>query len=253
MHEAVSTACGARFLRRSIRGASARRAALAAVLLAAAAAGAPARAYQAADFFPLAPGDSWTRNSNLGPELTTMTVLPGLVTVEGVATRVIEVVTGTSVTHFHHTVDAAGVRTHRISFPTIAASWTYDPPYVTLPATFGVGTQLLDQVSAIDVVGFAPGTPHVYENDLRVLRTESVTVPAGTFAAVVVESQFVSFGVAGTSTVWLVEGVGPVKTVTNGIVEELVASTLLPEPANGAPAAIGALAALSARRRRARR
>lgn len=235
---------------RGIARRSLRRGALIAALLALGAGAAePARALQAVDYLPLVPGTSWTRSSPFGT--FTETVLPGTVMVNGVATRVVELSQGgVAITRFHYTVDASGARVHRISFPTTGESWTYDPPYGILPGgNFSVGTEF-SETSAITVAGATQPAPHQRTNELTVSRIESVTVPAGTFTALVVENEGSQFGSPVTSTVWFAEGVGIVKTSTNTgsftIVEEL---TALPEPAGAAGAALAALVALAARQR----
>lgn len=226
-----------------------RRSALIAALVLGAGAAPPAHALRAVDYFPLQTGASRTRSNSFGS--FTETVLPGTVTVNGVATRVVELSqSGVPFTRFHYTVDANGVRVHRISFPGTGESWTYDPPYTVLPGgNFSVGTEL-SETSAITVVGATQPAPHQRANELGVARIETVTVPAGTFTALVIENEGSQFGSSVSSTVWFAEGVGIVKTVTNAggfvITEEL---TALPEPAGGAFAALAVLASMAARRR----
>ncbi len=102
---------------------------------------------------------------------------------------------------------------------------------VTFPRTINAGDtwqHTLDFTGTMDIAG-EPGTATGNaQSDFTALGTESVTVPAGTFNAMKVQAnstininatfQGVTLPVtfSGTTTLWLVEGVGWVKAVADG-------------------------------------
>jgi len=182
-------------------------------------------------------------------------VLSDVRIVNGVEARIVEENARGSVTHYYYTVGADGVRVHGILRVPFFVSYTYDPPYALLPpGDFSVGTQLAEESTetAEHLLGLG-SEQQSFSSQLDVVGFETVTVPAGTFSALVVEQR--RGEPDGTSTTsWLVEGLGLVKRETeigDGIswVDELTSATLLPEPGGGAWAALAVLAGMAARRR----
>lgn len=166
----------------------------------------PKQTKPAADFFPLRVGDSWTyRNSEEGGY--TLRVLREEPQTGGPSRFVVEVSSGVKILstfskaegwvwlHFEQYVEhEALVR-------------KYDPPRQYLPNPLVPGQKW--EWSGLDPTQ----TKHNESN--RVVGIEEVTVPAGKFRAVKVISN-ISGTTSMTKTYWYADGVGLVKTTTEG-------------------------------------
>jgi hypothetical protein len=196
------------------------------------------------EYLPLADNNSWSFIVN-GSASTTLTVQPGTTLVNGVATKGMEDSEG-GVSYF--TSDSNGIREHREYDPFPPESTlTFNPPVVfvgpapDVPATVnGSGTATLSMPTV------SP-TPFMlnYTSTSTAQDFETITVPAGTFATVRLNTSIRVFGNAGgtpvdetiTETYWVVRNLGPVKTVTTDIGGTdtllLTSTNVIPPPVKG--------------------
>ena len=202
------------------------KSALLCVLFAAEALSLPAAAqvYLAERYFPLAPGTTYTVQGGAA----TFTCQSGSPTAIGPATVATPVVCSSGDTTYW-TNDALGLRKHRVVIPALGATLDFQPPFVSLPQTFGPGSSLQTSGDVL-VNGTRVGT---YAGTLAVAGEERVTVPAGTFTAVRVQQTVNGTFIDGsssldTSTVWLSEDVGGVQESADGMIVQLLSSTRLP-------------------------
>ena len=197
----------------------------------------------AQDYFPLAEGNFW-QYVEAGNVTSTDTVLLGTVNIGGIDTLVLETVGGDGDADINNlTNDLNGLRIHRVGEP--GFSLTFSPPVILLNADFALGVPVNSQgnvtVTGIGTLGYtATSTPS---------GPVPVTVPFGTFDAVLLDTTLTVDGVTETDRVWLAEGIGPVKYIYDvfgeAITRDLVA-TNVPEPAISYLLALG-LAGLVAR------
>jgi len=166
------------------------------------------------------------------------------------------------------TNDEEGLRYHGVA---LAVGFTdalvvFDPPFVWCPPVAPIpSTHRTTGDAIIQIEGFGEETLS-YEATSKLVRMETVHVPAGTFSAVRIDMSFAISGrlngqnisLSSRGSQWLAEGVGKVKETETFQGEtsesELVSYALVPEPAAGtaAGATLLVLAALAAGRGRAR-
>jgi hypothetical protein len=186
-------------------------------------------------YFPIDSGDFWTYQAN-GVSFT-RTVLPGTVTINGLATKALADDNG-FVQYFSN--DSAGIRLHRqfvpntdigLGFP-VNLEVTFNPPVVLANATMTVGQNVVSggtaQTNNLPVVGVLTLG---YSANFTAQGFETVTVPAGSFQALKLQG---SLGIGGDvifDTIYLVSNIGTIKLTetSQGIIEtvELVETNLL--------------------------
>jgi len=228
-----------------------------------------ASAFEPLCSLPLVAGNSWTYGSNGSTAVTT--VLPDRESIDGELAWPLET-TGTDSGVEYLTNDPEGLRYHGLLVPAgyLDALVVFDPPLLVSPVSTAIPSTYKSSGSALFQLPGLPDQMLSYRATAKLLRTESVTVPAGTFDALRLQLAFsVSGSVQGkslslksNSTLWLAEDVGKVKEAGSAFGQsfgdELVSYDVAydglpcPEPARGAAAASGvlALAALAASPRR---
>jgi hypothetical protein len=179
------------------------------LLLAMTALGAKPREPKAkADFFPLRVGDSWTyKNTEEGGY--TLKVLSEEPPQEGGPVRyVVELRSGVVIQNvYSKTVD--WVLFHSESYPEHEGlKAIYEPPKQYLPNPLTAGQKW-------EWTGKDPTQVEHHESS-RVIGFENVTVAAGKFRAMKVVSEVSGAATPMTRTCWYAEGVGLVKTTTQG-------------------------------------
>ena len=183
---------------------------------------ADAAAITAAEYLPLADGNSWTFSVD-GFATQTVTVLPGATLINGVATKGLRDSEG-SIDYL--TSDANGIRQHGEFDPSPpAGTLTFDPPVVYVQGTADVS----DVVNTSGTVSFSlpsiSTTPFIFNyTDTAVVEAfETITVPAGTFKTLRVRdtlhvfgtSQGESLDITMVETDWNAKLIGPVKAVVS--------------------------------------
>ena len=182
--------------------------AFAILLLAAIALGRKPREPKAtADYFPLRVGDSWTyRNTEEGGY--TWKVLSEEPQENGPARYVVEVRSGVVIQNVF-SKDGGWILFHAESYPEHEGlKATYDPPKQYLPNPLVAGQKW-------ESTGKDPTQVEHHESS-RVVGFENVTVPAGKFRAMKVVSEVSGSGSPLTRTNWYADGVGLVKSTTQG-------------------------------------
>ena len=182
--------------------------ALAALLWASAAvAKKPKPTKPAGDYFPLRVGDSWTyRNTEEGGY--TLKVMSEAPQAGGPTRYVVELDSSVKIIHTFSKTDG-WVLFHSENYPEHEGlQATYEPPKQYLPNPLVVGTEWR-------WTGRDP-TQVEHQEKSRVVAMETVTVPAGKFHTAKVVTEISGGGAAKTRTDWYAEGVGLVKTTTEG-------------------------------------
>lgn len=159
-----------------------------------------------ADYFPLRGGYSWTyRNTEEGGyTLTVLSEQPQ----EGGPRYTVELVAGVKV-HKVYSKANGWVLFHAESYPEHEGlQATYQPPKQILPDPLVVGQKW-------DWSGKDP-TQVEHQEKNRVVGVENVTVQAGKFRAIKVVTEIAGAAVPMTRTSWYADGVGLVKTTTEG-------------------------------------
>jgi len=159
-----------------------------------------------ADFFPLRVNDSWTyRNTEAGGY--TLKVLSEEPQTGALVRYVVELNAGTKILKVFSKPEG-WVLFHKESYPEHEGlEATYEPPKQYLPNPLVVGQKW-------EWTGKDP-TQVEYRESNRVVATENVTVPAGKFRAMKIVSEIVGTAPM-TRTSWYAEGVGLVKSTTEG-------------------------------------
>lgn len=159
------------------------------------------------DYFPLRVGDSWTyRNREEGGyTLKVVKEEPQA----GKPTRyVVELDSGVKIIHTFSKIEG-WVLFHSENYPEHEGlQVTYDPPKQYLPNPLVVGAEW--KWSGKDP------TQVEHQENSRVVAVEEVTVPAGKFQAMKVSTTVTGGGAAKTITNWYADGVGLVKSTTEG-------------------------------------
>jgi hypothetical protein len=180
----------------------------------------------APDYFPLTPGNSWMFrvSNNMGISTAVWNILPGVVNINGVDTRVLS--DSKNGEYMYLTSDLNGVMQHGTYSPATATlpaiTQTFNPPVKYANAHTSVGSQVHGYgVMNVDIFGYGTYSFNYYA-DSNVAAFESVIVPAGTFAAIKfvldlhastwIYGQPVSEDI--TQTFWLAKGVGLIKQTT---------------------------------------
>jgi hypothetical protein len=160
-----------------------------------------------ADYYPLRVGDSWTyRNTEEGG--FTLKVLSEEPHEGGPARYVVELLSGVKIHNIYSKANG-WVLFHGESYPEHEGlQATYDPPKQFLPNPPAVGQKW-------EWTGKDPTQVEHHEKH-RVVGVETVTVPAGKFRAIKVESEITGASVPLTRTSWYADGVGLVKTTNVG-------------------------------------
>jgi hypothetical protein len=161
----------------------------------------------AADFFPLRVGDSWTyRNSEEGGY--TFKVLSEEPQPAGSPRFVVEISSGVKILNLFSKADG-WVLLYAERYPEHEGlEAKYEPPKQYLPIPLTVGQKW-------EWSGHDPTqTRHTEKN--TVTGIEEVTVPAGKFRAMKVVSYVTGGAIPMTKTYWYAEGVGLVKSTTEG-------------------------------------
>ena len=177
-----------------------------AILMAAPSAPAAKPTPNAADYFPLRVGDSWTyRNTGGGSEYT-LKILSEEKQADGSIRYLVEKLAGVKI-HSWFSKESGWVLMHAeryIEHEGLEAK--YDPPKRYLPNPLAAGAKWewngLDQ------------TRTEMSEQSQVIGFEKVTVPAGKFRAMKVVSQVTGGATPMTRTYWYASGVGLVKTTT---------------------------------------
>ena len=177
------------------------------VLVSAAVANKPKPTKPAGDYFPLRVGDSWTyRNTEEGGY--TLKVINEEPQAGGASRVVIELYTGVSIIRTFSKSEG-WVLFHSENYPEHEGlQVTYDPPKQYLPNPLVAGREW--KWSGKDP------TQVERQEASRVVGVEQVTVPAGKFRAMKVVTEVTGGGPAKTLTNWYAEGVGLVKSTTDG-------------------------------------
>jgi hypothetical protein len=176
-------------------------------LVSAAVANKPKPPKPAGDYFPLRVGDSWTyRNTEEGGY--TLKVLSEEPHTGSASRFVVELNSGVKIIHKFSKVEG-WVLFHSESYPEHEGlQATYDPPKQYLPNPLVVGREWR-------WTGKDP-TQVEHQESSKVVGMEEVTVPAGKFRAMKVVTEITGGGAAKTVTNWYADGVGLVKSTTDG-------------------------------------
>lgn len=139
----------------------------------------------AADYFPLADGNSWTYRvtGTDGTYNETMTVLPGTIVINGVATKVIQYSDG-DIEYF--TSDTNGIQYHRVYDPTPPPiiTLTFDPPLIIAHDKLSI-PETIDSSGIVWFTHETAGTfPLNYTATSEIEALETISVPAGTYETV---------------------------------------------------------------------
>lgn len=99
----------------------------------------------------------------------------------------------------------------------IGESWLWSPPFMIFPAKTDVGTHEIQNTA------ITAGTHTIQAiSDIQVNENEDVTVPAGTFKNALKITVTVKIGdTSMTSTLWIVDGIGIVKSVDSSETDEM--------------------------------
>jgi len=179
-----------------------------ALLLAASKAQAQESKAPAADFFPLRADASWTYRNTSDDSRFTLKVLREEKQEDGSTRYLVEMLAGAQV-HRFFSKPAGWVLLHAERYPEHEGlEAKYEPPkkYLQNPLVAGFKWQW----SGKDY------TQTDFAEDNRVAGFENVTVPAGKFRAMKVVSQATGASHPMTKTYWYANGVGLVKTTTEG-------------------------------------
>ncbi|MEY2585275.1 MAG: hypothetical protein QOD80_1301 [Verrucomicrobiota bacterium] len=166
-----------------------------------------AKPKSAADFFPLRVGDSWTYRNNESGGYTwkVLSEEPQ----EGGPPRYVVEFRSEAIILNTFSKAAGWVLLHSENYPEHEAlKATYDPPKQYLPVPPAAGQKW-------EWTGKDPTQTERHESS-RVAGFENVTVAAGKFRAMKVVSQVSGGAIPMTKTSWYAEGVGLVKTTTEG-------------------------------------
>lgn len=167
----------------------------------------PAPTKPAADYFPLRVGDSWTyRNSEEGGY--TLKVLSEEPQAGAPSRFVVELLSGVKILHTYARAEG-WILLHQENYPEHEGlQATYDPPKQILPNPLVAGQKW-------EWTGKDP-TQVEHRESNQAVGFEEVTVAAGKFRAMKVVTQVTGGGAAKTVTKWYADGVGLVKTTTEG-------------------------------------
>ena len=167
----------------------------------------PKPAKHAVDYFPLRVGDSWTyRNNEAGGY--TLKVVSEEPLAGNPSRFVVELLSGVKIIYTFSKVEG-WVLFHSENYPEHEGlQATYDPPKQYLPDPLVVGREW--RWSGKDP------TQVEHQESSRVVGVEEVTVPAGKFRAMKVVTEMTGGGAAKTRTDWYADGVGLVKSNTDG-------------------------------------
>jgi hypothetical protein len=165
------------------------------------------KSHAAADYFPLRVGDTWTyRNTSEGGY--TWKVLSEEPHEGGPTRYVVEFSSGVKINNVFSKANG-WVLFHSETYPEHEGlQSTYDPPKQYLPNPLVVGQKW-------EWSGKDP-TQVEHQEKNRVVGVENVTVPAGKFRAMKVVSEISGASVPMIRTSWYADGVGLVKTTTEG-------------------------------------
>jgi hypothetical protein len=166
-----------------------------------------AQTQSAADYFPLRVGDMWTyRNSEAGGY--TWKVLSEEPHEGGTVRYLVEFLSSVKINNVF-SKENGWVLFHAESYTEHEGlQATYDPPKQYLPNPLVVGRKW-------EWTGKDPTQVEHHESS-QVVGVETVTVPAGKFRAMKVVTSISSGGTPMTRTSWYADGVGLVKTTTEG-------------------------------------
>src|SRR5437763_3284498 len=159
------------------------------------------------DYFPLRVGDSWTyRNSEEGGY--TLTVLREEPQVAGPGWFVVELSSGVKILNVFSKAEG-WVWLHAERYPEHEGlEMKYDPPKQYLPNPLVLGQKW-------EWSGKDP-TQMEHREKNRVVGFYNITVPAGKFRAIKIVSEVTGGAIPMTKTYWYADGVGLVKTITEG-------------------------------------
>jgi hypothetical protein len=177
------------------------------ILLASISAAAEKAKPAAADYFPLRVGDSWTYHNTSGDGEYSLKVLSEEKQPDGSTRYLVEMVSGVKI-HSWFSKNSGWVLMHGERYPEHEGlEIKYEPPkqYLQNPLVAG---------SKWGWKGKDYTQTERSENN-HVVGFEKITVPAGKFRAMKVVSE-VGGGAAMTKTYWYAEGVGLVKSTTEG-------------------------------------
>ena len=194
------------------------------------------------NYFPFQPGYTWTyQDEKPGSVLPPYTRAVGQtpVLINGISTFVWADSNGVS---RYMSNDADGIRRHANGSPgyatgvgNITLTSTYTPPELYVPAAVTLGTTVTQTGTIAQTGSDGSSSSDSYSQTIS-FGAESVTVPAGTFAAVRVSNLRVISGVASTNTFWVADGVGMVKLAfedSTGAIETFSLSSFNFTPAPG--------------------
>lgn len=173
-----------------------------------------------ANFVPLAAGNSWTYSvvENGIASSETETVTPSMAYFGD--SRVFEILSSDG-SRSYELADAAGYREFGGYSAMSGATYTFSPPAVIAPAAFELGQTHAGTSIATYAFAGAETLSGPVSHSTTAVGFESVSVPAGTFHALRIESQIatalssasgVSISLSATQTHWLAENVGIVKS-----------------------------------------
>jgi hypothetical protein len=161
---------------------------------------------EAADYFPLRVGDSWTYRNDGGAGEYTYKVLREDPQPSHASRFLVELTAGVKVEYYYSKADG-WVLQHAVRYPEHEGlEVKYDPPRQHLPNPLVAGKTW--EWSGKDQSG------NDRHEESRVAGFEEVTVVAGKFRAMKVVSKITGAAQLMTKTYWYAEGVGMVKTTT---------------------------------------
>ena len=178
-------------------------------------------------YFPFQPGYEWTYQDETTGSVSIYKRVVGQtpVLINGVSTLVWADSSGVS---RYMTNDANGVTRHANGSQTFVAGYgnvtvtsIYSPPELYVPASVVLGSSVTQAGTIAQTASDGSSRSDSYSQTIG-FDSESVTVPAGTFATVRATNVRVISGIASTNTFWVADGVGMVKLKiddNNGTVE----------------------------------